>query len=118
MWEREVTPPGMDGGGPNDTTTMRNTQWRTRQPKELFSLTTMNYVGLYDPEIYSQLLTVINVNQQIRITYPDTHTLTFWGWLDKMTPNAIVEGAPPTINITIEPSNEDDSGVEAAPTYA
>jgi len=32
LWEKEVTPPGVDGGGANETTTMRNTAWRTRSP--------------------------------------------------------------------------------------
>ena len=33
FWEKEVTPPGVDGGGPNDTTTMRNVILRTMAPK-------------------------------------------------------------------------------------
>ena len=39
--EISVTPPGINAGGENDTTTMRNTTWRTRQPKSLKTLTNM-----------------------------------------------------------------------------
>ncbi len=29
LWEKAVTPPGVEGGGENDTTTMHNSIWRT-----------------------------------------------------------------------------------------
>ena len=116
LWEKEVTPPGMDGGGPNDTTNMRNTLYRTRSPKKLISLATMTFTAMYDPTVFAQLLSVLNVNQQITITFPDDTTLIFWGWLDKFVPNAVAEGSPPTANCTIEPSNQDSTGAEVAPS--
>lgn len=119
IWEREVTPPGVDGGGANDTTNMRNTYWRTRAPKKLVTLTTMSFVAQYDAELYDtdQIQAMVNVNQPITITFPDTSSVVFWGWLDKFNPNAITEGNVATANCVIEPSNQDADGNEIAPVY-
>ena len=118
FWEKEVTPPGMSGGGPNDTTTMRNTLWRTMAPKKLITLTSGSFVASYDPGVFEQILAMLNVNTQIEVTYPNGDKYTFWGWLDEFTPNACVEGEQPTANVSIEPSNQNASGVETAPVYA
>ncbi len=120
--EKTVTPPGLDMGGENDTTTMRNTEWRTRQPKQLKTLTNMTVVGSYDSEIYdtAQILSILGVNQEITVTWPDESTLVFWGWCDKATPGEIVEGMQPTMTLEVVPSNEDDSTppVETAPVWS
>lgn len=118
FWEIEVTPPGIDGGGPNDTTTMRNIAWRTRQPKKLKTLTAMSARVAYDPRIYNQLTPIVNVNAVVQVLFPEASLLTIWGWLDKFTPDRIREGEQPTAEMTIEPSNQDneDPPVEQAPT--
>ena len=38
MEEKEITPPGIAGGGANDASTMRNATWRTMSPKSLRSI--------------------------------------------------------------------------------
>lgn len=118
MWEKEVTPPGVSGGGENDTSTMRNTTWRTKSPKGLKSLSQSSAVVAYDPAVYDEIIAMVNVNQQITITFPDDSTLVFWGWIDEFTPNAAVEGEQPTAEITIIPSNQNASGTETAPVYS
>lgn len=118
FFEKKVTPPGYDGGGENDTTTMRNTAWRTRQPKALKTLTNSKTTVAYDPALYTSILALINVNGLVVITFSDAHTLTFWGWLDKFTPGECAEGEQPTAEIEIIASNQNDSGVETAPSYA
>lgn len=115
--EKEVTPPGISGGGANDTTTMVNTTYRTRAPKSLKTLTDSSFTASYDPAVYDTILAQVNNNQLITITFPDTSTYAFWGWLDEFTPNAQVEGEQPTAEITIIPSNQNDSDVETAPVY-
>ena len=115
--EREITPPGIDAGGENDTTTMRNTAWRTKQPKKLLSLTECSLVCKYDAAFFSQILTMVKVNTMIVIAFPDESTYRFRGWLDKFTPNAIVEGEMATANITVIPANQTAAGVEVAPVY-
>ena len=118
MKEKELTPPGVEGGGPNDTTTMRNSTWRTKQPKQLLTLTDSTITVAYDPDVYNEILAMVNVNQEITITFPDATTLTFWGWVDMFSPNAVVEGEQPTAEITIVPSNQDTAGTETAPVIA
>lgn len=115
--EITVTPPGIDGGGANDTTTMRNSAWRTNQPKHLKSLTECACTFQYDPAIYDQILTLINVNGLVTITFSDESTLEFWGWLNNFTPGACEEGSMPTADGTVICSNQDDDGTEVAPKY-
>ena len=116
--EKEVTPPGMSMGGENDTTTMRNTAWRTKAPKQLRTLTPCTLSVAYDPKIYDELLDLIGVNQSIIITFPDDSTLIFWGWIDEFTPGNIVEGEQPVADITIIPGNQNASQVETPPVYS
>jgi len=118
MWEKEVTPPGVDGGGENDTSTMRNTNWRTRAPKGLITLTESSLVVAYDPDVYTEIIAMVNQNQAITITFPDASTITFWGWINEFSPNANVEGEQPTAEVTIIPSNQDAAGDEIAPVIA
>ena len=113
--EKEVTPPGLDGGGANDTTTMRNSVFRTMQPKKLKTVTELNFTAAFDKAAYTSLLSQINVNQLITVTFPDTGTISFWGWLNTFKPNAFKEGEQPTAECQIIPSNQNSSGVETAP---
>lgn len=117
FYEKEVTPPGMEGGGANDITTMQNTTWRTRSPKQLKTLSECALVAAYDPEVYNDIVAMMNVNQEITITFPDDSILVFWGWLDVFKPNRLVEGEQPTAEVTIIPSNLDAAGDEIAPVY-
>jgi hypothetical protein len=117
LYEKEVTPPGVSGGGEIDTTTMRNTAWRTRNPKQLKTLSESSAVVAYDNDAYPDIVALVNVNTEITITWPDTATLVFWGWLDEFTPTGMVEGEQPTADATIIPSNQNASGVETAPVY-
>lgn len=117
FWEKAVTPPGIDGGGPNDTTTMHNTAYRTNSPKFLKTLTAGSFSAAFDPAILDELIAMVNVNQAITITFPDSSTWLFWGWINDASPGEISEGEQPTIDITIEPSNQDAAGDEIAPVY-
>lgn len=117
FWEKEITPPGISGGGENDTTTMRNVTWRTKAPKNLKSLTPGSFVVAYDSAILDEMNAMINVNQLIVITYPDGSDMRFWGFIDDFTPNSLVEGEQPTANITVIPTNQDSAGNEASPVH-
>src|SRR5690606_20597699 len=83
FWEKAVTPPGLSGGGANDTTTMRNTEWRTQAPKKLKTMTESSITVAYDPQVYQDTPNMIQVNQPITVTFPDGSSVTFWGWLDE-----------------------------------
>jgi len=115
--EKEVTPPGADGGGENDITTMRNVRWRTRQSKKLLTLTSLSITVAYDPAIYDDVVDQFQVNQIVTVTFPDGSTLDFYGWIDAFVPGTNVEGEQPTAELTVIPSNQDDNEQEVAPVY-
>lgn len=117
FYEKTVTPPGYSAGGPNDTTTMRNTAWRTNSPKQLKTATESTLKVAYDPVVFSEILAMVGANQLITITFPEGDTLEFWGWIDEFTPDEIKEGEQPMATIKIQPSNQNDSGTETAPVY-
>ena len=119
MEEKEITVPGISGGGANDASTMRNETWRTMSPKSLRTLTPMTAVVAWDPALYDEMVAMLNDNQLITVTFPDGATLAFWGWIDDFAPGAQVEGAQPTATITIIPSNQDadNNNAEIAPVY-
>lgn len=117
FWEKEITPPGFSGGGANDTTTMRNTAWRTKAPKKLLSLTDVTGTAAYDPKIYNDIVAQGNKNQQMTTLFADGSKLQYYGWLDEFKPNPVKEGEQPTAAFTIIPSNQDGTGAEVAPVY-
>jgi len=116
--EKDVQPPGFDAGGENDTSTMRNTAWRTKQPKSLKTLTDVNLTCAYAPEVLTEMEDMVGVNQLITITFPDAQTWAFWGWINTFTPNAVAEGAQPECTIGIMVGNQNGSGVETGPVLA
>jgi hypothetical protein len=119
FFEKTVTIPGMDGGGPNDTTTMRNDTLRTRAPKKLKSMTEMTSVVSYDPEVFdvNAVWAMINVNQLITINFPDSSHVVFYGWLNSFIPGELREGEQPTATISVQCSNQDPTGIETPPQW-
>lgn len=120
FWEKTVKPPGMDSGGPNDTTTMRNTEFRTFAPKKLKTLTPMTMTVAYDPKVYDasgELMDMIGINGLVTITFPDGSDVAFWGYIDKFEPGDNRDGEQPTATVTIQPTNQNNSGTEVAPVY-
>ena len=117
FWEREVTPPGIDGGEPVPQTTMHNLIWRTMRPRFLKTLTPMSLTAAYDPDLYDEALAIINVETTVTVTFTDLSTLAFFGYLQKFDPGNHVEGTQPDCGIVIIPTNWDHaSSVEAGPT--
>lgn len=117
MFEKEVTPPGYSAGGAIDTTTMRNTNYRTSAPRRLKSLSPVKATVAYATEALEQIWAQIGINQQIYITFPDESTLSFWGWIEEFTPGAHAEGTQPTAELTIQPGMRDTEDNEVAPVY-
>lgn len=118
LYEREVTPPGFKGGGPIETTTMRNTAWRTQAPKKLKTLDPVHAVVAFATEVIPQVQAQIGVNQLVTVTFPDQSTMAFYGWLEEFTPSAFTDGTQPTATISIQPSLRNALGAETAPVYA
>lgn len=117
FWEKTVTPPGVQGGGPNDTTTMRNTRWRTRQAKKLLTLSEAGMTCAYDPALYSTIMSVVQVNRRWQVDFPDGSAIRIWAWLDEFTPNEVSEGEQPDADVTVIPSNQDNTSTEVGPEF-
>lgn len=117
LYEKEVNPPGMDANGPIDTTTMRNTAWRTMAPKALKTMPQISATVAYATIAIEDLYAQVGVNQPIIVTFPDNSTVSFWGWIEKFTPGTNTEGEQPTATLTVQPSLRNDDGDEVAPAY-
>lgn len=117
LCEKRLKPFGIDGGGPNDTTCMRNERWRTRQSKKLITLTEMTLTVSYDPIIFQNIVDFIQVNQIMFLAWPDASLVTFWGFVDSFDPHEVVEGGQPEADLKICPTNQNDDGEEVGPEY-
>lgn len=117
LYEKEVTPPQIGGGGGIDITTMRNTAWKTMAPKHLKSLGKVSATVAYATDSIDSIIAQIHQNQQITVTWPDSSSLVFYGFLDDFTPGQHKEGDQPTATITIIPTLIDANGAELAPDY-
>ena len=122
LQEVSITPPSTQGGGALEVTTHRNSAYRTKAPKKLKDLGELTFSCIYDPaEWNSTGITDLNNNQQITVTFPDTSTLVFYGFVDSFAPGEITPGELPTAEITVIVTNQDGSGQtggsETAPVY-
>ena len=117
LYEKEVNPPGMTANGPIDTTTMRNTAWRTMAPKALKTMPQITATVAYATEVFPLLYNQVGVNQPIVVTFPDASTVSFWGWIEEFTPGTNTEGEQPTATLTVQPSLRNADGDEVAPAY-
>ncbi len=117
LWEKTVTPPGLDGGDSIPTSTMHNIQWRTFSARQLQTMTEMTSTVAYDPKIYSTIVSqLLNEEGSLTLYFPDGSYLNFFGYLKMFKPNEMTEGAQPEAEITVVCTNQDPvTGVETAP---
>lgn len=122
LWEVEVQLPGIDGGDPIDTTTMRNILYRTKDARKLITMMETQHTCRYRANSYPQLKDLINVPGSITIWLPDGinvfsgSNISFFGYISKADFKAFKEGEPPEVEITIVATNTDPlDGSEANP---
>lgn len=120
FWEREVTPPGADGGEMIDTTTMFNNKWRQMAARSLVTLTPVKVTAGYNDSLTTSIVSnLLGKPCSWTVHFPSGSTLSFFGVLRIFTPAALVEGTFPTAEIEIAPTNTDPSdGSEAGPAFA
>jgi hypothetical protein len=118
LWEKTVKPPGLDGGEAVDTTTMHNTVFRTKAPRQLKDATACTFTAAYDPAMLTALLTRINVEDTITVHFPNGGSLAFFGFLQSFETADIAEGTQPEATCTITPTNQDPvTGAEQGWVY-
>jgi hypothetical protein len=117
FWEKTLSPPGLDGGDPIDTTTMHNADWRTMSARQLATLSEFTCTAAYDPNVYNDIINnLLNQEGSITVHFPDGSKLDFFGYLRSFQPQDVAEGAQPEAQITIVPTNYDPTNnVEASP---
>lgn len=113
LMEREVQPPGLDGGPPIDTTTMRNRVIKTWEPQGLMDYSEITLQCNYDPHVASFLETlVLNKKRRFRLDFPDGAIWLFGGCMYQWTPASLRTGEFPLAEVKIKPTNRDASGLE------
>lgn len=119
FWEKEIQPPGYEGGEAIDTTTQFNNQFRGMAPRHLITMTAMKGKAAYDPNVCTQIILLINKKTTITKTWSDGSTLAFYGFLKSFTPsNEAGDGTQPEADFEIQPTNIDPtSGVEEPPVF-
>lgn len=117
LWEKEVTPPGIDGGDPINTTTQHNTSLRTKSPAALKEMTSSSFTCAYDPAVYPQILALVNVHTTVTYLFPNGTTLAYFGWLRSFEPDGMSEGEQPEATVNIEAANQDAAGSEQSYVY-
>jgi len=121
FWEKSVKPPGIDGGDPVSQTTHFNTTWRTMAPRILKTLTPINVSdAAYDPQVFSQILAIVNVNTEWTVHLSNGDTIAVWAYLRSAEPNDLPQdesNVQPSLSIVIQPTNRDSSGAEQGPVY-
>lgn len=119
LYERETTPPGIDGGGPIESTTMRNARWRTKDPKTLVGIGDVMATVCYASAAYEDILTTaVNTPDSLLLFWPDGATLLVNGYVDKFSPTGHSEGNLPTANFVFVITNRNPTtGAEEGPVF-
>lgn len=117
LWEKEVVPPSLRGGGPIETTTHRNQTWRTFKPRQLKTIGNCAVVVAYDPVAFQEVMALVNVDQFITIDFPDSTHLLVGGHIDNFTLNPIEEGVQPTAVMELVLGRSPIDGSEFEPLF-
>lgn len=117
FWEKELQPPGYEGGDPIDRTTQFNTKFRTKAPRYLIDVTNMKGKAAFDPLVYVNVKSAINRKDTITKTFADGSTICFYGYLKSFIPaNEPGDGTQPEADFEIVPTNVDPvTGAEESP---
>jgi hypothetical protein len=113
----EFQPFSMDGGDSIPQSTFDNVTYHTAAPQSLIKGGAAKVTAAYTPADLDEVMDMINVNQKISWKWPDGWYAQMWGWIRTVTPSQLVIGGRPSLEITIEPSFRNASGVETRPLY-
>lgn len=118
LFEKMVTPPGIETGELTELTNQHNSIWKTYAPQGLLRLTDMSFTAGYDPSVYYSIRTVAGKNQGVTLWWPNTDSLAFYGVLRSFVPGQMQQGQPPEATVTISPTNADpDDCTEQGPVW-
>jgi len=108
----------IDGGDPLDATYLANSAWMTKLPQTLAEASDISFTMDYDPSQLAAVVTEINNNQSIVMTFSGIGTITFWGYLKSYEPDDGEKGTAWTVSCTIVPTLLNASLAETAPVFS
>lgn len=115
FWEIDNTPPGFTVGPPIDKTTQHNTTYRTKAPPQLKEVTDGSITAGYDPNVVTQIIQQLGVEQSITYLMPDGSEEVHFGYVQDFIRDPLSDGTLPTAKLTIvHTSCDPTSGAEAA----
>jgi hypothetical protein len=120
LWERDVKPPGFDGGNMIDITTQFNNKYRTGFPQTLVKLDPISFVAAYDPDALTTILnTLLNAKTgSVTFWLPSGDSIDVYGYLQKFEPQELKIGEYPMAQCTVEITNLDPTTfTEQGPVY-
>jgi hypothetical protein len=109
--------PNIDGRGPVDQTSMRNSVYTTQLPHYLITLGELTGTMMYSPAFWAAASGVMNRNQLVTLVLPDNSTFQFWGWINMLEPTEFKEGERPLLNFNVQVSNINTQCLEEGPTF-
>lgn len=116
VWEKSVTPFGIDGREPVDQTTMWNQIYTTVAPRRLRTVTPLTMTCTYDPLTWGELNNILNRVQSVSHFWSDGSTMTLWAFVQKVELAELKEGSQPEMTITVVPAMLDPNAVQGLPT--
>lgn len=117
FWEKTAKASGVDTGDPIKQSTMLNNRWHTYAARSLVNVTPTTLTAAYDPDVISDILGQLGVNQSITVHFPDGSQWSFWGFVRNFEPQELKEGEQPEAQVELVPTNTDNSGVESGPLF-
>ncbi len=118
LWPKDVTPPGIEGGGGIDVTTMLNVTYRVKRAKQLVSIDDISFDAGWDPSSYADYLTLCNREGSVTVFLPDGTYVDVYAYLNTFKPGRHSEGGFPLAACGIVVTNWDPVGrVEVGPVF-
>lgn len=117
FWEKDVTPPAVNGGNPIDITSMHNDTVLTKAAPSLYDVGASKVNAAWDPRLYSSILDLINRDDgTVTWIFPDGTTYAAWGYLQDFVPKNMRNGEEPEAELTVVVTNWDPTNwTEAIP---
>lgn len=100
-----LQPTALDTGEPIEITTLNNSNIKTYLAPTFKDLRELKLTCQYGSATLTALLAQLGVNQLVTVTWSDTKTWTFYGYIRSATPNEMTAGKLPTMEIVVQPTN-------------
>lgn len=118
LWERTVQFGGIEMGDPIPYSTMHNGTYLTQRPRSLKQLTPLNMRCAYTGMTLANIEGLAGRETTWSQYFPSGAWCAFYGYLRSCIPQEHQEGNPPEVQVVIQPTNWDPSGlVEAGPAF-